>query len=128
MKLILLWSWIFMCIRSDFRELDPVVIVIYLVWKKSPIDRQKNMLTRQLYSRWYLIIIFNFLTGEVGAGGWSVGEWHLTDKFNKKNWDAHICSLEDFHFLKSFLKENNYPKIFCDCCTIFIHYVCFLKI
>lgn len=91
MKLILLWSWIFTRIRSDSRESDPVVIVIYLdlnlnlpvirnkVWMKS----QNNMLTRQQYYRWYFIIIniiiFNFLMGEVGAGGWKVDEWHLTD-------------------------------------------------
>lgn len=89
MKLILLWSWIFTRIRSDSRESDPVVIVIYLdlnlnlpvirnkVWMKS----QNNMLTRQQYYRWYfiIIIIFNFLMGEVGAGGWKVDEWHLTD-------------------------------------------------
>lgn len=94
MKLILLWIWIFMCIRSDFREPDPVVIVNLpvienKVWMRSPNDRQKNVLTRQQYYRWYfvvvviiiIIIIFNFLTREVGPGGW---------RDNEKNWDAQI--------------------------------------
>lgn len=47
------------------------------VWTKSSIDRQKNMLTSQQYSRRYfviIIIIFNFLTREVGPGGWRDNE------------------------------------------------------
>lgn len=90
MKLILLWIWIFICIRCDFREPDPVVIVNLpvienKVWMRSPNDRQKNVLTRQQYYRWYfvvvviiiIIIIFNFLTREVGPGGWRDNEKKL---------------------------------------------------